>query len=193
MPTCVCPPADALPDISLQQCPEKYGNINRFVIGRVSGGDFTDIADETEFDTRLAAVDATKIVLTPLLSESEFPFSAILETAKDDNTSPFGEGFRTGEGSVTYTGLFKNIESSIKDELKELECYTDLAIAIVESNGGIGAIGQTTLIPISNYFVSTKSFGGIAETDNVQLSFTLRPNWDEGLQLNSLTWDIYSK
>ena len=193
MPNCVCPPAAALPDISLQQCPEKYGNINRFVIGRVSGGDFVDITDETEFDTRLAALDETKIVLTPLLSESEFPFSAIIETAKDDNTSPFGEGYRVGEGSVTVTTLAKNVESSIKDELKELECYQDLAIAIVESGGGIGATGSTTLIPISNYFVSTKSFGGISETDNVQISFTLRPEWDAGLQLNALTWDIFSK
>lgn len=193
MPTCVCPPADALPSISAQTCPEKYGNINRLIIGRAAGGDFTDITDELEFDTRLAAVDATKIVLSPLLSEAEFPFSAIIETGKDDNTSPFGEGFKVGEGSVTVTTLMKNVESSIKDEMNALTCYTDLVIGIVESNGGIGAIGSTTLIPISNFFVSTKSFGGISETDNVQVSFTLRPNWDEGLQLNALTWDIFSK
>lgn len=157
------------------------------------GGDFTDITDETEFDTRLAAVDATKTVLTPLLSEAEFPFSAIIETGKDDNTSPFGEGYKVGEGSVTVTVLAKNVESSIKDELKALECYTDLAVGIIESGGAIGSIGSTTLIPISNFFVSTKSFGGISETDNVQISFTLRPEWDAGLQKNALTWDIFTK
>jgi len=193
MPNCTCPPSDAIPSISLQDCPEKYGNINRFVIGRVSGGAFTAITDETEFDTRLAAVDATKIVLTPLLSETDFPFSALISEGGDDNTTPFGEPIRVGEGSITVTSLAKNVESSIKDELKELECYTDLAIGIIESNGGIGAIGATALIPIANLFVSTKSFGGISASDSVQISFTLRPNWDEGLQLNSLTWDIYSK
>lgn len=193
MPNCVCPPADALSAISLQDCPEKYGNINRFIIGRVAGGAFTDITDETEFDTRLASITNTKIVLTPLLSETDFPFSAIITEGGDDNTTPFGEALRVGEGSITVTALAKNVESSIKDEMKALECWTDLAVGIVESNGGIGAISNTTLIPISNFFVSTKSFGGISGSDQVQISFTLKPNWDEGLQLNSLSWDIYSK
>lgn len=193
MPNCTCPPNAALTSITAQDCPEKYGNINRFVIGRVVGGAFVDITDETEFDTRLAAVDNTKIVLTPLLSETDFPFSAIIEEGGDDNTTPFGEPIRVGEGSIKVTSLAKNVESTIKDEMKDLECYTDLAIGIIESNGGIGANGSTLLIPISNFFVSTKSFGGISASDNVQISFTLRPNWDAGLQLNSLTWDIYTK
>lgn len=193
MPVCTCPPDAALPSISAQVCPEKYGNINRFIIGRLAGGDFTDITDETEFDTRLAAVDETKIVLTPLLSETDFPFSAILTEGGDDNTTPFGEPLRNGEGSVTVTTIAKNVESSIKDELKALECYTDLALGIIESGGSIGAVGSTTLIPVSNWFVSTKLFGGIAGSDQVQITFTLRPEWDAGLQLNSLSWDIFSK
>ena len=195
MPTqCTCPPADAIPDISAQDCPSKAGNITRLVIGREAGGDFTDITDETEFDTRLAAVDATKIVLTPFLSDVEFPSSNIIETAKDDKSSPFGEGFRTGETSVTVTANLKNLEPSIKDELVSIvNCYSDLNIALVDSNDKIWAIGSTTLIPISNGFVGTRQFGGIDDTDAYTLSFTLRPEWDLGLLENVPTWSPNAK
>ena len=136
---CVCPPADALPSQANPTCPEKLGNISRFAIGRTVGGAFVDITDEAEWDTRLAAIDNTKVVFTPLLSETTFPSSAIIETAKDDNTSPFGEGYKVGEGSTTVTSLVKNTESAIKDTLKELECYTDLGIILIDSNSTTGS------------------------------------------------------
>ena len=72
---CVCPPADALPSQANPTCPEKLGNISRFAIGRTVGGAFVDITDEAEWDTRLAAIDNTKVVFTPLLSETTFPSS----------------------------------------------------------------------------------------------------------------------
>lgn len=193
MPTsCTCPPAAALPSISAQDCPSKAGNITRLLIGRVAGGAFTDIADETEFDTRLAAIDATKTVLTPFISDVEFPTSTIIETAKDDKSSPFGEGFKVGETSVTVTANFKNLDPSIKDEIKSItKCYEDLQIALIDSNDVIWAIGQTDLINISNAFVGTRQFGGIDDTDNYSLSFTLRPEWDFGLQENATAgWTV---
>ena len=189
---CACPPADALPSQANPTCPEKLGNITRFAIGRIAGGDFTDITDEAEWDTRIAAVDNSKIVFTPLLSETTFPSSAIIETAKDDNTSPFGEGFKVGEGSATVTALAKNTESAIKDTLKELECYTDLAIVLIDSNSTTGSIGNA-LIPISNFFVGTKTFGGIAEVDSFPISFTLKPCWDSGITYNDQTFDLNTK
>jgi hypothetical protein len=194
IPSCVCPPAVAIPDITTNPvCPEKYGNVKRLVVGRVSGGDFTDITDETEFDTRLASVTSTKIVIIPNLSDSNFPSSAAIETGKDDNTSPDGEGFLLGGGSVTVTAIMKNTLGSVVDEVKGLMCYNDLAIAIVENGGAIGAIGTTTLIPISNFFVGTKEFGGLSNTDNVPIQFTLKYGWDYGLVKSPLAWDIFSK
>lgn len=189
---CVCPPADALPSQANPTCPEKLGNIMRFAIGRVVGGAFVDITDEAEWDTRLAAVDNTKVIFTPALSDTDFPSSAILETSKDDNTSPFGEGFKTGEGSVKVTSLAKNTESAIKDDLKELECYTDLAIAIIDSNSTVGS-KSGEFFPISNFFVGTKSFNGIAEPDSFSIEFTLRPCWDSGITYDATTWGISTK
>jgi len=189
---CVCPPSDALPTQANPTCPEKLGNILRFAIGRVSGGAFVDITDETEWDTRLAAVDATKIILTPLLSETTFPQSAPIETAKDDNTSPKGEGYLVGEGSVTVTALAKNTESAIKDDLAALRCYDDLAMILIDSNSTVGSL-TGELFPISNWFVSSKSFGGISDVDSFQIQFTLEPAWDTGITYDQLSWDITSK
>jgi len=189
---CVCPPPAALPSQANPTCPEKLGNITRFVIGRAGGGDFVDITDEAEWDTRLAAIDNTKIVFTPLLADTDFPSSAIIESGKDDNTSPFGEGYKLGEGSVTVTTMAKNTESAIKDTLKELECYDDLVLGIVDSNNTTGSIGNA-LIPISNFFVGTKTFGGIAAVDSFPISFTLKPCWDGGITYNNQTWDVNSK
>jgi hypothetical protein len=183
---------DALPSQANPTCPEKLGNITRFAIGRVAGGDFVDITDEAEWDTRIAAVDATKVVFTPLLAETTFPSSAIIESSKDDNTSPFGEGYKLGEGSVTVTSLAKNTEGAIKDTLKALECYSDLAIVIFDSAGSEAATGNT-LIPISNFFVGTKTFGGISEVDSFPISFTMKGCWDGGLTINALTWDANAK
>ena len=190
--TCTCPPPAALPSVSNQVCDEKYGNITRFIFGRTSDP-FVDVTDETEFDTRLAAAGTNKIVLSPFLSDVEFPSSEIIKTAKDDKSSPFGQGFRVGETSPTVAAMLKNLEATIKDELKGLECYEDLGIMIVDSNGGIGAIGSTDFIPISNFFVGTRGFGGIDEVDTYSVNGDLEPCWDQGLQLNAPTWNPNTK
>ena len=133
-------------------------------------------------------------MLSPFLSDVEFTSSNIIETAKDDKSSPFGEGFRTVETSVTVTANLNNLEPSIKDELVSIvNCYSDLNIALVDSNDKIWAIGSTTLIPISNGFVGTRQFGGIDDTDAYTLSFTLRPEWDLGLLENVPTWSPNAK
>jgi len=190
--TFICPPPAALTTQVNPTCPEKLGNITRFGIVQIAGGPFVDITDEAEWDLRLAAVDNTKVVFTPLLSDVEMPSSAAIESAKDDKTSPFGEGFLLGEGSVAVTAMVKNTEGTIKDTLKALQGFIGLGVVGFDSNGTEFAIGNVA-IPISNWFVSTKSPGGISEVDSFSIAFTFKPCWDKGLTLNSLTWDANTK
>lgn len=189
---CVCPPTAELPDLGNSDCDVKLDLIVKIQLARAAGGSYADITDETELDNRLGATVATKVVLTPNFADTDIPGTEIILTGQNDNTSPFGEGFRVGETSTTFTATFANLDPAIKDQLKAYECYTDLVIAMYDAKGKVISLGND-LIPISNFFVGSRQFGGRTEKDLYTFNFTLPLEWDNGLTVNALTYDIFSK
>lgn len=182
---CVCPPG-VLPSLTNPDCEVKLDLLVRMIIGQTSGDPFTDITTEAGIDLRLNAVDNTKAQFTPLFADTDIPGTEIILTAQNDNTSPFGEGFRTGETSTTFTATFANLDPAIKDELKAFECFFDLGVAFYDAKGRVVSLGNN-LIPIDNFFIGTRQFGGRTEKDLYTVNFTLPLEWDQGLTVQTPT------
>jgi hypothetical protein len=84
---CPCPLAATIPSIGEVDCKEAFGLVGKLAFQRL-GNPFTDITLQAEWDAALAAVDATKIALTPLtLDSQEFPSSTTITVGGDDNTT----------------------------------------------------------------------------------------------------------
>lgn len=189
---CTCPPAAELPDLGNQDCVVKIDLVNKIVIIRDAGKTFVDITDETEFDLALAKVTDEKPVILPFISGTEVTPSEIIQTAKDDNTSPNGQGFRVGETSSTFTAMLDNLDPTIKDEIKALECYSDLNVIMYDAKGQVISLGNDA-IQIRNLFVGTKGLGGRTDTDKNIIKFDLLPCWDGSLTVQANGFDINTK
>ena len=113
-----CPLPTEIGDITPTDCAENFGQIVKIAFQR-SGYTFTDITDETEWDTLLAASDDTKIVISPFAENVVYPAGELITEGGDDNTTLFGQPVSVGKGTVTVTGRHRAISSATKRDLDQ--------------------------------------------------------------------------
>lgn len=196
---CKCPPATALPDIPVVNCPETFGQIQKVAFQRLTKDDgsknsFTTAAAIgllASWTPKLAATDSTKIVVSPYIQAP---------TAEAGAARTFGGGNETlggveeiiGREPTPFTGVIRKVAQSVIKAMKELQCesYGDnLGIFLFDENGAIGAIQdettQTTYypIPIRSLFIGDKTLGGLEAPDSNAISWSFLPNWSDNLAI----------
>ena len=83
---CQCPLDATIPDLVDLDCPTKFGQIGKIAFQEV-GNPFTDITDQAEWTAALAAVDSTKVQVTPILHGQEStPAEPVTVGGAGDNT-----------------------------------------------------------------------------------------------------------
>lgn len=125
----------ALADIPNQTCQknERIGQIVRLAFQRVqpSGAPtFTEanIGLEATWTPLLAAIDSTKIVLSPLLTNAVIANTEAQTTGGNDNTTVKGVPVYFGEGFGSFTSVLQDASKEVKDALAALACETFTSI-----------------------------------------------------------------
>lgn len=188
---CNCPRGAALPDITVLECPETFGQIQKVAFQRLTKADGTKntIADPTlkaSWTPALVAVDDTKIVISPYIQAP---------TAEAGAPRTFGGGNETlggieeivGRDATPFTGVIRKSAQSTIKALKGLECES-IGVYLFDENGSIGCINTGTdllpvyaPIPVRSFFVGDKSLGGFEAPDSNTIQWAFLPNWSDNL------------
>lgn len=196
-----CPLPASIGALTGVSCAEHFSQIVAVAFQRV-GNPFTDITDETEWDTAIAASDATKISLTPLFENFVIPSGELITEGGDDNSTLFGQPVAVGKGSVQPSGRFRGLPSANKKELEayvaEASVYNNLGVYLINEFGKViadGADGTTKgkPFPISNFFISDVGSEGFNTSNFNQFSWTFKGGWADDFTLYEPGFDIFDK
>ena len=186
-----CPPAAAMGGITIPNCPVGFGQVQKLILMRYYSTGSTknvftavEMDDLTNFNTRAAAVDGTKLQITPFVQNPE---------SSPGEPITYGGGNETVDGAeiiigVNPTVLTMRLDFLPAQTLTELKALAGevLGVMLVDGNGQIGAAVDDVASPANYYpirivqntwFVSDVVLGGYEAPDSVNLQFSLPGNW----------------
>lgn len=186
---CECPLPTAIPSIPDATCPESYGLIGKIFFGIIgeSFADTTDYDTEATWTTRLAAVDATKLSVTPTFNNPALAQSEPIVFGGDDNTTFDGAPQITGETSVTLEIQFYDLPQAQYEALTEFTCEAAggrLGIILAGNNfSRYSGSTEPDFIKVSSAFMGTVGLGGRTEPNQNQMTITLPAGWQKNTTL----------
>jgi hypothetical protein len=144
---------------------------------------------KANWDTLIAAVDATKIQYTALFSASKVNASKALEVSGDTNATYrgipeyFGEGFTRVE--ATFRGKdgasMNSMANYTQFSLQNSAGLTKLQAYWCNNDGHFLLNSDFSGIPMYNFALRTRSSDGLNSNDIIGFTFDLEPNWDANL------------
>lgn len=188
---CGCPAGAHLADLSINDCKESLGQIQKVIIQRVykSTGvknsiPLEDFKTKADMATLASAADGTKIVISPYIQNP---------TTEPGAARTFGGGNQTlggieiviGREPTTFSGIIYQEAQSVIKTLKEYSC-DNIGVYLIDENGNIGALsddsGKNLMpIPVGKFFVGDKNLGGFEEPDSNTIEWSFFPNWSDNL------------
>lgn len=193
--TC-CPLPDALETIPVVDCPENFGQIQRIFVQRLKDDtgalntiNVASILDGPLGITELgawtalaAATDSTKVVVSPIIAAVQNTPGEPREFGSG-NQVPGGVPFVVGSNPSAFTAQIYRARQDVIAAMKKLGCENELGIWLVNENGQIGCIGTTgplagvySPIPVQQFFVGDKRFGGFDEVDSNEIRWSFLAN-----------------
>ena len=190
---CGCPAGAHLADLTIAECKESLGQIQKIIIQRInkSTGAVNTIAKaELASKAKMAALatasDGTKIIISPYIQNP---------TVEPGEARTFGGGNQTlggieiviGREPTTFEGtIYQESQATIKT-MKEYSCET-IGVYLIDENGNIGCIADNpsspvnySPIPVGKFFVGDKKLGGFEEPDSNTIQWSFYPNWSDNL------------
>ena len=191
--TICCPVPTAIDSIvtTLNPCISDVGQIQKMVFwraGNTIASEATAIISTT-WTTLLAAVDGTKAVVSPFVANVEVPTSEPREFGGGNETIN-GAPIRKGGNSVAVSAVAYQEDQDVITALKQLACENLEVIFINESAQFIYSdAGGFSGFPIAkgSLFISDKSFGGFNDPDQNMITFNLKSNWSDTLEISTVT------
>lgn len=190
---CDCPVAAALTNIPLDECPEDFGQIQKMIFQRIysSGSTKNKFVVATanpnvlaSWTPLLAAVDGTKVVQSPFLSNPENEPGAAREYG-GGNATLGGIPLILGAEPSTFVAQILQSKQPTIEALKSYPCE-NVGVFFVDEYGRMGMLADDVdtpteyyPIPIKSLFIGDKGFGGIENPDINTLSFYLKRNWSD--------------
>lgn len=191
---CTCPAATALKSITAVTCAERFGQIQKFAVQRLTASgvknkfdSVSDIKLLASWTALTSAADSTKIVISPFVN------APAIEAGE---SRTFGGGNETlggveeilGANATSASFVLRNMPAATIRDLKALMCEDGaLGVYLFDENGAIGAIqdGSTPTtyypIPIRSLFVGDKTLGGFEAPDSNAISWSFMPDWSDHL------------
>jgi len=190
-----CPLPAAIPDLANVACSLHFGQIVRFALKRI-GTPFVDITLETEWDTKLAALDSTKVVLSPLCEGATISKSESAQEGGNDNTTTFGLPELVGENNVQVAGMFRGLPIAMINALKSYESegaiYGKLGVILINEFGKV-LHNNLEGFPIKSFFVSSPGSEGFNTNNSNDFSWWFRSTWATNLTVSTPDFDIIAK
>lgn len=200
---CACPPDAEIPDIPTDDCFERWGQLQKFLIQRRKNGTVENtIVDATDDPTLLAtwnalksATDSTKVQVSPYFVSGDMQAGEMIEEG-GGNDSIGGIAENVGQNPSPYAGVFKNIKQSIIKEIKKYACEKELSIFFINEHNQI--IGRTTDpstnadfkgFPIRSFFCSDLSNVGFGQSNMNNFKWSFLPNWSDNARIVTPAFD----
>lgn len=187
---CDCEDAEgAISDIPISDCPENFGQIQRFLLQKeyATAGNKNAIVDPTlmaSWSPLLTASDNTKVVQTPFISAPTNEAGAKKEYG-GGNETPNGIPIPIGSEPGSFTASILRAPQSTIAALKTYQCKS-VGAWFVNEHGQIGCLTDDPENPTEYYpvpmealFIGDKVFGGFDGVDMNAIEFMLRPNWSD--------------
>lgn len=195
---CSCPAAAALTTIPNVACPENFGQIQKVAFQRLRESDGSEVGFSNANDIKaiaswtalLAAVDDTKIVISPYINApTDGGGDARLSSGGNDDLGGIPEVL--GGNPVTFEGSLRSVPQSVIKAMKALQCEANagnLGVYLFDENGNIEAIKKTSgqdefyrPIPIRALFIGSKIHGNWDAKDSNLISWQYPDNYSDDL------------
>lgn len=185
-----CPVGSEGSDIYVPTCFEDFGKIEKIVFQRrLNSGSLNSFTIATanpnvlaSWTPLLAASDDTKVVPTPRIdSVNNTPGEFIEEGG--GNESVGGIPDLVAIAPTTFEGIMKRMPQRVMEDLESWQSE-DAGIYLIDEFGNIGGLtdDHTTPtifkpIPLRNFVVGDKQFGGFQSFDSNPLKWYFYPRW----------------
>lgn len=193
---CACPPATAITAITLDNCEEYFGQIQRAFFQRTKSSSTTNVITIASTNPNLlatwtdlkAATDSTKVVTGPKFGSFILDEPGPREQGSG-NEVPGGIPISLGNNPSTATGRFINISQASAESIKLLRCERkNTSVFLITESGLILGLGNTVSspttfrgIPIRSLFIGDKFLGGFDGYDYNPFSWRFLPEWSSTL------------
>lgn len=189
---CGCPTGAHLEDLTIPDCKESLGQIQKVLIQRVykTSGTLNTIANpetKASWTTLLSAADSSKVIVSPYI-QGPTTTPGASRTWGSGNEVLGGVPKVIGREATSFEGnIYEEAQSVIKT-LKTYQCE-EIALFLIDEYGNIGclsAAGDGTSdtvrgIPVQGFFVGDKNLGGLDAPDGNAISWNFIPNWSDDL------------
>ena len=190
MANCNCPNPTAYSDIPTSDCPFDLKQIQRvvfqqrgFIFDGTAGKDITLKAD---WDALKIAVDATKVVTSPLVGgEPVITAGEAITEGGNDNSTLNGVTLVNGTNPSSFSVRFDSLEPAQEVALKQFTCRKNNGVyfvneedRIIASETSAGSSEYTSLTSQS-YFLGDRTNEGFGTKDSNTRTFQLKAGWSE--------------
>jgi hypothetical protein len=198
MASCICPRNELLNDLSNQACLFDWRQTSGLGFGKqgevftASGTDpLTDIDLLSVWQTRIAAVDDTKIQVLQNISSFEVPGAESINIAEDTNDTPQGVRIGLDETTQVATLTLRDAPMALIDELKDLACATKQLgqVGIILFNSSQVLDKGLDFIPINNMEVLSPGLGGKTDTNNTAITFNMDKQWYQNVAVTEVQFN----
>lgn len=192
---CGCPAGAHLADLSIPECSESLGQVQKVIFQRLYDEDgvrntIADPSVKANWTSLLSAADGTKCIVSPYIQGPTTEPGAA-RTWGGGNDSLGGQTIIIGSEPTTFTGNIYQTKQSVIKTLKQYMCEK-IGVYLIDEYGRIGCIaeqvtsGSTTTtsyypIPIESFFVGDKNLGGYEAPDSNVISWSFPSNWSDDL------------
>ncbi len=189
----LCPPPAAIANIPTFTCPIRWDQIQKILFRRIEGKVALTTASallSATITPLLSAIDDTKLIVSPLLSNVIIPPNEILKEGGNDNTTLNGVPQFRGLGFAGGTAQLRNAPGTvaaaigaITPESSVQPGQTNIEAIFVQKDGKI--IGRVPTgvefhgFSIYNFVITDVSSEGFGRDNVYNISFDLAPGWSD--------------
>tara|TARA_R110000851_G_scaffold327490_1_gene497124 strand:+ start:744 stop:1343 length:600 start_codon:yes stop_codon:yes gene_type:complete len=175
---CSCPLGAVIPDLVDLDCPTKFGQIGKIAF-QIKDNPFLDITDNAEWVTALAALDSTKVQVTPILHAQEStPPEPVTVGGAGDNTVYDGTIEVVSEGIYQINFSLRNPSPAVLTALKEYECEVSRLGIYMGGSDFVISKADSSAIPVSSLYIqSSPALNGNTDANIAQVQMVLDANW----------------
>lgn len=194
----------ALPSVPNAGCPVNFGQIQKIVFQRIfksgttknqfvgTGSSSNPITTLASWTANISASDGSKMVISPYV-EAPTADGGDAITFGGGNDTPGGVVKTIGRNPVNMSFVMRQIAQGIAKAMKELQCE-ELGVFFLNGDNQVMAVagdtdGEYFPIPIHNLFVGDLMLNGLDTPDSNALSFSLKPNWSDNVEIVTLSWN----
>ena len=191
---CGCPAGPYLPDLTIRDCKESLGQVQKVIFQRIydDNGERNAIDGPTvkaNYTALLSAKTSSRIIVSPYLQGPATEPGAA-RTFGGGNQTLGGVEIIIGREPTTFTAtMYQESQLTIK-QLKSYMCE-NIGVFLIDENGNIagryldgvddGDSSVLAPIPIGKLFVGDKKLGGFEEPDSNTIEWSFFPNWSDDL------------